>query len=90
LGCHDPYPWQESRDESEPERTDAKVTVTEDIREWDYGDYEGITSKEIQEDRKAAGLSPWDIWRDGCPGGEYDVFSCEPCSKRIADHLWFG
>lgn len=71
LGCRDPYPWQESRDESVSERTDATVTVTEDIREWDYGEYEGITTKEIQERRKAEGLEPWDIWRDGCPGGEY-------------------
>lgn len=74
LGCHDAYPWQESRDESEPERTAAKVTVTADIREWEYGEYEGITTKEIQEQRKAAGLGPWDIWRDGCPGGEYVGF----------------
>ena len=71
LGCQDPYPWQEARDDSKPKRTDAKVTVTEDIREWDYGEYEGITSKEIREKREAAGAGPWDIWRDGCPGGEY-------------------
>jgi sedoheptulose-bisphosphatase len=64
--------------------------VTEDIREWDYGDYEGITSKEIQENRKAAGVGPWDIWRDGCPGGEYEVSSCEHITirvKGVADHL---
>jgi probable phosphoglycerate mutase len=47
------------------------VQITEDIREWDYGDYEGITSAQIKEERKSAGLEPWDIWRDGCPGGEY-------------------
>jgi probable phosphoglycerate mutase len=47
------------------------VEITEDIREWDYGDYEGITSAEIREMRSKAGLEPWDIWRDGCPGGEY-------------------
>jgi broad specificity phosphatase PhoE len=70
LGCHDPYPWQTSRDESEPERTDAKVTITQDIAEWDYGDYEGITSKEIKAQRAKDGLRPWDIWTDGCPGGE--------------------
>lgn len=45
--------------------------VTEDIREWDYGDYEGITSAEIREIRRREGLEgTWDIWRDGCPGGE--------------------
>lgn len=56
-------------------RTDAKVSVTEDIREWEYGQYEGITSQEIRERRKAQGLDGWDIWRDGCPGGEY-VITC--------------
>jgi probable phosphoglycerate mutase len=37
----------------------------EDLREWDYGDYEGLTSAEIRRDRPT-----WDLWRDGCPGGE--------------------
>ena len=67
------------------------MTVTEDTREWDYGEYEGITSKEIQERRKVGGLGPWDIWKDGCPGGEYvghflRIFVIGPA----ADELWFG
>ncbi|KAK0665815.1 histidine phosphatase superfamily [Cercophora samala] len=52
---------------------EADVEITEDIREWDYGDYEGITSPEINKIRKGQGLDEgkkWDIWRDGCPGGE--------------------
>ncbi|HEY1776284.1 MAG TPA: histidine phosphatase family protein [Solirubrobacteraceae bacterium] len=36
-----------------------------ELEEWDYGDYEGLTSKEI--DAQAPG---WDLWRDGCPDGE--------------------
>ncbi|KAG5972029.1 hypothetical protein E4U55_000950 [Claviceps digitariae] len=49
----------------------AEVQVTEDVREWDYGDYEGITSPEIHEMRAREGIpGTWDIWRDGCPGGE--------------------
>lgn len=52
-------------------KNEAKVQVTEDIREWDYGEYEGKTSPQIREERKAKGLSEsWDIWHDGCPGGE--------------------
>jgi probable phosphoglycerate mutase len=51
------------------------VQITEAICEWDYGEYEGLTSKQIQESRKQKGLGPWDIWRDGCPGGEYVYFS---------------
>ncbi len=33
--------------------------------EWDYGDYEGVTSAEIRRRRPG-----WDLWRDGCPNGE--------------------
>jgi broad specificity phosphatase PhoE len=39
--------------------------IAEDLREWDYGDYEGITTAEIRESRP-----DWNLWRDGCPGGE--------------------
>jgi broad specificity phosphatase PhoE len=39
--------------------------VDEDLREWDYGDYEGLTTAEIRETRP-----DWTVWRDGCPGGE--------------------
>lgn len=33
--------------------------------EWNYGDYEGITSSAIHAQRP-----DWDLWRDGCPGGD--------------------
>ncbi len=37
----------------------------DDLLEWDYGDYEGVTTRKIRE------RSPdWVLWRDGCPGGE--------------------
>ena len=49
------------------------LTLTEDIAEWDYGDYEGLLTSEIRARRKERGLDQereWDIWRDGCEGGE--------------------
>lgn len=75
LGCHDRLPWASSSTPSDQHSTEsivgkAKVQITEDIREWDYGDYEGKTSKAIREERKESGEGIWDIWRDGCPGGE--------------------
>ncbi|KKY22436.1 putative phosphoglycerate mutase family protein [Diplodia seriata] len=74
-------PWQEP-DESNPTkdiRTHADIQVTDAICEWDYGDYEGLTSAQIREQRAERGEGPWDIWRDGCPGGE----SPADVSKRL-------
>ena len=42
-----------------------QVETTEDLMEWDYGEYEGITTEEIRKQRP-----DWYLWRDGCPGGE--------------------
>ncbi len=43
----------------------ADAQVREDLLEWDYGDYEGLTTPQIQEQRPG-----WLLWRDGCPAGE--------------------
>lgn len=48
----------------------GNITLTEDIAEWDYGDYEGVKPHEITELRKEQGLEKWNIWVDGCPNGE--------------------
>jgi broad specificity phosphatase PhoE len=42
---------------------DARLTPL--LREFDYGEYEGITTKEIR-----ATNPGWQLYRDGCPGGE--------------------
>jgi probable phosphoglycerate mutase len=39
--------------------------LRDELMEWDYGDYEGLTSEQIRARRP-----DWDLWRDGCPGGE--------------------
>lgn len=39
--------------------------VDEDLAEWDYGEYEGITTADIRRTRPS-----WSLWRDGAPGGE--------------------
>lgn len=43
----------------------AVATIDDDLVEWDYGSYEGLTSQEIHVERPA-----WSLWTDGCPGGE--------------------
>ncbi|TPM28282.1 histidine phosphatase family protein [Mesorhizobium sp. B2-3-4] len=37
----------------------------DDLQEWDYGAYEGRTTKEI-----LAGRPGWNVFHDGCPQGE--------------------
>jgi broad specificity phosphatase PhoE len=43
----------------------AGATADEDLVEWDYGDYEGLTTAEIRRRRPG-----WDLFVDGAPGGE--------------------
>jgi len=43
----------------------AAAEADRDLVEWNYGDYEGLQSAEIHTQRPG-----WQIFRDGCPGGE--------------------
>ena len=43
----------------------GRAEVTDDLAEWDYGDYEGRTSADIR-----AQVPGWTIFGDGAPGGE--------------------
>jgi broad specificity phosphatase PhoE len=46
----------------------AGLTVddtTEDLAEWDYGEYEGLTTPQIREH-----VPEWTVWTHPCPGGE--------------------
>lgn len=58
-------PSQRARETCELAGLGAQVSVNEDLLEWDYGDYDGMTSAEIEARRPG-----WSLWRDGCPGGE--------------------
>jgi len=39
--------------------------IDRDLLEWNYGEYEGLRSVEIHATRPG-----WELFRDGCPGGE--------------------
>lgn len=43
----------------------AVAVVDPDLVEWNYGDYEGRRTADIHQERPG-----WQIFRDGCPGGE--------------------
>ncbi len=44
---------------------DPRAEITDDLAEWHYGEYEGLTTEEIRAD-----VPGWTIFRDGAPGGE--------------------
>lgn len=54
-------------------------TVEPDLAEWDYGDYEGLRSADIERRRPG-----WNIWHDGCPGGETPEEVCARADRLIA------
>ena len=49
-----------------------------DLAEWDYGDYEGQRSADIRKRR-----ADWNVYRDGCPGGEMPEQVCARADRII-------
>jgi len=58
-------PRQRARQTCELAGFDGRAQVDSELAEWDYGAYEGMRSTDIRLEHPG-----WDIWRDGCPGGE--------------------
>jgi probable phosphoglycerate mutase len=58
-------PMRRAAETAELSGVRPKAETTPLLLEFDYGEYEGITSAEIERSRPG-----WDLWRDGCPGGE--------------------
>ena len=58
-------PLERARKTCELAGLGAHAEIDRDLMEWNYGEYEGLTPKQI--DAQAPG---WMLFRDGCPGGE--------------------
>lgn len=77
---------------SDQEKAHINIIEENDIREWEYGDYEGLLTSQIIELRKSRGLDAslpegetWNIWRDGCENGETNKEVKERLDKVIVD-----
>lgn len=56
--------------------------VTEQLAEWDYGSYEGLTTAQIRES-----VPDWLVWTHGCPGGESVAQVSERADAAVATAL---
>jgi probable phosphoglycerate mutase len=52
--------------------------VTEDLAEWDYGEYEGLTTDQIRES-----VPDWSVWTHPIPGGETAAQVTERANKLL-------
>ena len=55
--------------------------VDDDLREWDYGDYEGLKTLDIR-----VGRPGWFLWRDGVPNGE-EIDAVAARADRVIQRL---
>tara|TARA_B110000444_G_scaffold17399_1_gene14788 strand:+ start:194 stop:787 length:594 start_codon:yes stop_codon:yes gene_type:complete len=53
--------------------------ILESLREWNYGDYEGMTTPEIHKK-----IPNWTVWSHGCPNGEDAEAVQQRCEQTIA------
>ena len=58
-------PLRRARDTCDLAGYGDRARVEQDLREWDYGDYEGRSTLEIRRERP-----DWHLWQDGVPNGE--------------------
>jgi probable phosphoglycerate mutase len=78
-------PLQRARRTCELAGLAAAAQLCTDLCEWDYGDYEGITTAQIRSQQP-----DWLLWRDGCPGGEVALQVQQRCERLIARALAVG
>lgn len=56
----------------------AQASLCANLREWDYGAYEGITTAEIRQT-----VPDWTVWSHGCPQGDTAASVQRRCEQVI-------
>ena len=72
-------PLQRARRTCELAGFGSAAEIVSDLVEWDYGEYEGRRSVEILAERP-----DWQLFRDGCPGGESPVQVAARADRVVA------
>jgi len=72
-------PLQRARRTGELAGFETSVVLDGELVEWNYGDYEGRTLAQIRSERP-----DWQLFRDGCPGGESVTEITERVDRVIA------
>ena len=70
-------PLERARKTCELAGLGERAEIDRDLMEWNYGEYEGLTPKQIHVKRPG-----WILFSDGCPGGE----SSQQVGVRV-DHV---
>jgi len=74
-------PLQRARKTCQLAGFSAVAEIDPDLVEWNYGDYEGLTSAQIRAERP-----DWQLFRDGAPGGESPADAIARAG-RVCDRL---
>ena len=75
-------PLQRARRTCELAGLGDQMQICDDIVEWNYGDYEGITTATIRES-----IPDWTVWSHGCPNGEDPPQVEARCARAISTAL---
>ena len=72
-------PLQRARETCKLAGLANQAVIEHDLLEWHYGEYEGLTTKQIQLMKTG-----WSLFRDGCPGGETPAEVAARANRVIA------
>jgi probable phosphoglycerate mutase len=73
-------PLSRARETAELAGFGGRLELRDELQEWDYGAYEGITTEAVREGRPG-----WWLWRDGVPDGESPGDVAARCDAVVAE-----